>query len=104
VAGIKSFKTINTTGFELGQVQDNVSAALGPILSQPLIAGHLIKNIHLAVGDNTLQHSLNRPVSWFVCGQSAPSTFYDKQASNKLPNLTLILNASAACTISLFIF
>lgn len=104
MAGIKSFKTINTTEFELGQVQDNVAAALGPVLSQPIIAGHLMKNIHLAVGDNVIQHSFGKPVSWFVCGQSAPSTFYDKQASNKLPNLTLILNASAACTVSIFIF
>ena len=104
MAGIKSFKTINTTEFELGQVQDNVAAALGPVLSQPLIGGHLLKSIHLVAGDNVLQHSFGKPVSWFVCGQSATAQFYDKQASNKLPKMTLILNSSAACTISLFIF
>lgn len=104
MAGIKAFKTINTTGFELGQVQDNVAAALNPILSQPLVSGHIIKNIHLKIGDNVIQHSLQKPVAWIICGLSAPATIYDKQASNKLPNVSLILNASAACTISLFIF
>ncbi len=81
------------------------SAALNPLLANPLSSGALIEGIVVASGDNIINHTLQRRLQgYFVVMNSAAVTFYDKQRTNQRPDLTLILNASAAATISLYVF
>jgi hypothetical protein len=81
------------------------AASLNPVLANPLVNGRIITGIRLAVGDNIINHGLGTKLQgYIVVGSSAASTFYDKQASNQMPNLTLILVSSAATTINLYVF
>ncbi len=81
------------------------AASLNPILANPLMGGLLIQNVVVASGDNTINHGLGEKLQgYFVVMSSAGLTFYDKQATNPRPQLTLILNASGAAVISLYVF
>lgn len=81
------------------------AATLNPVVSNPVVGGNLLKNIVLASGDNVINHGLGENLQgYWVVLNSAAVTFYDKQATNPRPQLTLILNASGATTVSLYVF
>lgn len=81
------------------------AASLNPLLSNPLVNGILLPAIAIATGDNTINHGLGEKLQgYIVVMNSAGVTFFDKQSTNPRPQLTLVLNASGAATISLYVF
>lgn len=81
------------------------AASLNPLLANPLSRGRLLQNVKLASGANTINHGLQRKLQgYFVVLNSAATTFYDSQSTNQMPDLTLILNASGATTVTLYVF
>lgn len=81
------------------------AATLNPVLANPAVLGILLPPQTLASGDNTINHTLGRKLQGYVVVlNSAATTFYDKQATNPRPQLTLVLNASGATTVSLYVF
>jgi hypothetical protein len=81
------------------------AATLNPVLANPLVNGNILSNIALTSGANTINHGLGRPLQgYIVILNSANVTFYDSQATNQKPQLMLILNASGATTVSLYVF
>lgn len=119
-----SIASVQSDDRNQNQSQSNILSQLNYLLkNNPLLSGNLLSDsivisgatkhtqgITLAMGDNTINHGLGRPlVGWFVTRNSASATFYDKQATNSVngvsqTNLTLILNASAATTVNIFVF
>jgi hypothetical protein len=90
---------------ELSMMQTQWSSQLNPVLTTEIINGHLIPNVSLASGDNVINHLLGRNlIGWFTVGVNAAVTLYDKQATNNMSNLTLILHSSATCIVSLWVF
>lgn len=81
------------------------AASLNPVIANPLMSGRLIKSVVLATGVNTINHGLQRALrGYLVVLKSANVTIYDSQLTNQTPDLTLILNASGAATVSLYVF
>lgn len=81
------------------------AATLNPLLSNLLVNGQFIQNVALVTGANTINHGLQRKLrGYLVVLNSAATTFYDSQATNQMPDLTLILNSSGATTITLYVF
>ncbi len=81
------------------------ASTLNPVLSNPLVMGNLLQNVSVLTGANTINHGLgDRLQGYIVVMNNAAVTFYDSQKSNPRPDLTLILNASGAATISLYVF
>ena len=81
-----------------------LAAEVNPLLANAFVKGHVI-SVVMKSGDNVINHGLgNKLQGWIVVGNNAATTFYDKQASNQKPELNLILNASGACTIQLYVF
>ena len=90
---------------DLSLMQTSWAAQLNPLLDSPLNNVSILQALVLASGDNVINHKLGKRLTgWFVVGQNASATFYDKQASNSTPQLTLTLNSSAAVTINLAVF
>ena len=82
-----------------------IAAEINPILTNPLVSGRFLNGIKLAVGNNTINHQLGSKLQgWIIIGINGVSDIYDKQAANQHPELTLILNSSAAVTINLYLF
>jgi hypothetical protein len=86
-------------------MQNQWGSILNPVINNPANNSLLLKNISLASGDNTINHKLGRNLQgWKVVRQRASATIYDKQDSNPMQNLTLVLNASGAVVIDLEVF
>lgn len=81
------------------------AASLNPLLANPLMNGQLLENVQLLLGFNSISHGLQRKLrGYFVVLNNAPVTFYDGQANNQMPDLTLILNASGVAKVTLYVF
>lgn len=81
------------------------AASINPVLSNPLVSGNLLNSIQVASGNNTINHGLGQALQgYMVVRNSANVTFYDRQSTNPTPDLTLVLVASGAATISIYVF
>lgn len=81
------------------------AASLNPVLANPLMSGRILDKIALKSGSNTINHGLQRDLQgYFIVLNSSNVTFYDSQATNQRSDLTLILNASGATTVSIYVF
>ena len=90
---------------DMSLLQTNWAKEINPVLGNPISQGLLLTGLVLASGDNTINHKLGRKLQgWIIVGLSASVTFYDKQATNSMPQKTLVLNASGAATINLYVF
>lgn len=86
-------------------LQNQWATAIDPVLVNPLVQGRLVQGVVLTAGDNVINHKLGRAlIGWMIVRNNASVTFYDKQDSNAMANLTLVLNASGAATVSLWVF
>ncbi len=81
------------------------AATLNPVLKNPIVGGNLLKDIVLVSGSNTINHGLGENLQgWIIVRNNASVTFYDSQATNPRPQLTLVLNASGPATVSIYVF
>ena len=96
---------LNTQDELANRIQDNTKKAITQINSNALTSGTILTSQSLKAGDNTINHKLGKNLSgWFIVRQRAAATFYDKQDSNSSPAQTLILNASAAVVVDIYVF
>lgn len=95
----------HTDDKSLGLLQTQWASALNPVLACPPVQGLQLDNVVLASGDNTISHRLGRKLQgWIIVRRNSAASVYDKQATNSMPNLTLVLNSSGACTVSLWVY
>jgi hypothetical protein len=96
---------IQSQNKDLMLVEQRWKSQLDPVLASPLANGRLLENQVLVSGANTLNHGLGRKLQgYFVVLNSASATFFDSQSTNSMTQLTLVLNASASTTVSLWVF
>lgn len=89
----------------LSQMQSAWAALLNPLLARPQNMSTILADVDLDTGDNSVPHTLNRElIGWSIIRINAGVEIYDKQSTNDNPDSTLILNASAPCTVSLEVF
>ena len=109
-----TFTRVQTTDRLINQLQSNIANAVNPLLalgsfnpqwSRTFLAGNLIQKVSLTSGANSVVHNLGySPTGWFITRIRSAATIYDTQDSNAQPTKTLTLNASANCTVDIFIF
>lgn len=99
----KAFKKAYTTDQDLNNIQENVEEAFTPFIKNPLLDGQILSNITLTAGDNDISHKLGRKLQgWLIVDINAVSNIYRKTSTT--PTLTLKLNSSANCIVSLYVF
>ena len=77
---------------------------LDPVLANPLISGQLLTNIALVSGSNTINHKLGRALQGYIITGMHGSFAQIYDTTSPMPALTLVLHASAATNISLYVF
>lgn len=89
----------------LALLQTSWASAIDPVIDNPIAKGIILNDIKLVSGDNVVNHRLGRKLQgWIIIGQTAAAQFYDKQSTNNMTNLTLVLNSSATVTTQLYVF
>lgn len=103
---IKRLKKLNTANRDLNLIQDNTEDAINSIALNSFLNGNILEDIQLVTGqDNIVNHKLGKKLQgWLLVGNNANSVIYDNQSSNNTPNLTLLLRATANCTVKLYVF
>ena len=101
---LPALKKIKAEDRVLNQVQDSVAQALKPLLNMAIADGRLIENIEITSGTASIvEHKLDRTIrGWIVVRKNANSNIWESTSS--IPDKTLILNASATVTVSLWVF
>lgn len=95
----------NSDDQSLSLMQTAWASQLNPVLAAPFLQGILLKNVTLVAGDNTVNHKLGRKLQgWVLSRVRAAATIYDKQDSNQMPALTLVLNTDADVVVDLYVF
>ena len=102
---MKSLTGIQSNIREFNQYQNMMSQALDPIVRNPLNYGSFLKSVSLAVGTTIIPHGLTRDLQgWIIVRKRAASDIWDSQDLNKTPSQTLVLNASAAVVVDIFVY
>jgi hypothetical protein len=88
---------------DLQQLISKWSSQLNPLLANPLLQGGQISNVVLVASTpQTINHLLGKmQTGWIITDQNAAAEVYRTQPFN---DLTLTLEASANCTVSLWVY
>lgn len=90
---------------EMDLMQTKWAQQLNPVLSNPMMAGSLIRNVGLSVGANEVNHKLGRKLQGYIITmQRGPAQVYSTQEFNNIPNLTLTLVSDADVLVDLWVF
>jgi hypothetical protein len=103
---MEELPSFNTKITEFSLFQSSWAKVLQPVVNLPINSGRLIQGVSVVTGSNTINHKLGRKLQGWIVTRM-PGAFiqiYDLQNNNKMPELTLVLNASASGTIDLFVF
>ncbi len=99
------FKKFNSADRELTLVQENIDSALSQLQLNSISNGLLLSGVALVVGDNVVTHKLGRKCrGYLVVSVSGATALYDNLGSGSDVEQNFILNSSAACTASLWVF
>lgn len=102
---IKIAPTIQHDDVRINMMQDRILSVLNSVAVNPILDSDILTDVVLASGDNTINHKLGRKLNgWFLTRRNAATTVYDKQATNLIPERTLVLNSSAIATVDIFVF
>ena len=95
-----------TSSKDLQLMQNAWSQQINPVIELPTNQGIILENVILTTGDNVINHKLGRKLQgWQVVRmQDGFVQLYDKQNSNQMSNLTLVLNSSGTGKVNLFVF
>jgi hypothetical protein len=78
---------------------------INPLLANATNSSSVLRSVTLVAGDNVINHKLGQKLQgWSIVRLRGASTIYDKQDSNSMPNLTLILNSSSAVVVDIQVF
>lgn len=94
-----------TNNKDMTLMQNSWSSQLNPLLSNASLQSNILKKVTLNVGSNNINHLLGRTLQGYrVIRQRTQSQIWDSQDTNQSPQLTLILNATAAVVVDLEVF
>ncbi len=100
-----SLPIFHTDSKDLSLLQTNWASILDPVIGLPIVDSIILKNIHLAIGDTSVDHKLSRKlIGWIVIRQRAAASIFDYQDINKTPTLTLALHSDADVIVDLLVF
>jgi hypothetical protein len=96
-------KKLRTPDATLNRIQDNIGDVL-KALQNPILDGVRV-TANLVTGDNSIPHKLGRKYQgYLVTGQTAAALIYAQAGASANSDKFLTLNASAPCSVVLWVF
>ena len=98
----RQIQKVRGLDFKTNQLQDNLTAAIQPFLTNPLNDGIIITDISLPGSSSvSVSHLLSRvPQGYIIIKKDAAADVYQESVNTRY----LILNSTAAVTISIYVF
>jgi len=102
---LEKLSRFQTNDDTVNRLQDQNVRVLNPLLSNPLVQGHILSNLPLKAGLNNIDHGLDRaPSGWTITNITSPATIIQATGSQNLASKFMILSSSAVCTASIYVF
>jgi hypothetical protein len=102
---IPPFEKVQVADFALSRVQDNLKRPLDVLTKLEVLDGQLLTGVELASGLNNLEHKLGRTLrGYWLTRANADVRVWDDATTSAAPNLFHRLQASAAATVSLWVY
>lgn len=102
---IPTFKKLFTERREVQQFQENVAEVLDFIGKKEILDGTILKDVAVLTSTTNINHGLGRElIGWIIIGKSLDARVWDEQSSNDEKTRVLALKASAAVTVSIWVF
>jgi hypothetical protein len=102
---IKRFKKLNFNDDEVSRFQENVAQSIDSITFSPIIDGIILHNVPIVIGDNIINHKLQRDLTgWVIILKDTAANIYDKQNEITRKELFLKLNSDAVTTVDIWVF
>lgn len=102
---MKALRLEEVDSKELRRVQANLADFVQPLVRNPLLDGVLLEGVSLAAGTNTVAHGLGRaPRGVLPLLGNADARVWLSATPSAAPAGSVRLDASAAVTLSLFVF
>lgn len=98
-------RRIVTLDADLNRFQDAVQEEFRNYERLQILGGVFIKGVAIGTGDTAVGHGLGREyLGYLVVDRNANATVYTSTTTNHLPERNLILKASSAVTVTLYVF
>jgi hypothetical protein len=102
---LPAFTKVQTKNIELSQAEDALKECLDTITDVEWLDGALLEDVDLSSGLNLLPHTLQRKLrGYWVVRASADVRIWDDATTSDVPERLHRLQASAAATVSLWVF
>ena len=103
---IPSLRRVRSSDDVVRQLQDAADSVLKVITKKEILDGNFLEDITITAGTpKVVNHLLGEKLrGWISVRKNAQAHVWDSQDTNQTPFSTLILNASASVTISLWVF
>ena len=89
----------------LERMYQNIKIFTDQIAGKPILDGVLQNNIEIGAGDTTIAHKLGRPYQGFIVVNKTTNTnIWAEPAKQTIPSRNLVVSASAASVISIYVF
>lgn len=99
---LPKFNTEDTT---LSLLQTSWSEQLNPLIRNAANKSSILQQVQLSVGDNIVNHKLGRKLQgWSLIRKRGAAEVYDKQDTNRMQDLTLVLNSTASVIVDIEVF
>lgn len=98
----RQIQKVRGLDFKTNQLQDNITAAVQPFLTNPINDGIIITGINLPGASSvSVSHLLGRtPQGFIIIDKDAASDVYRESVNSR----SLVLNSTSAVTISIYVF
>jgi hypothetical protein len=100
-----AFRVLKTENHDLNRVQDEITKAFAELKLQIGQNGVLLENQSIATADTIINHGLGRKYrGWIVVKKIANVDIWESTSTNHRPELGIILKASSAAVVTLWVF
>jgi hypothetical protein len=98
---VRAYRKLKTNDADLNKVQDNIALTLRPVLQCPLLGGVQVSEVQVGTTPTPISHTLGQvPQGWYLVDLNANAQVWSTAKDSR----TLTLQATSACTVSLWVY
>lgn len=102
---ITPFRRVRSQDSLIRSLQDAVGFVLQDIVSKDILDGQILSDVELTTAPKYIDHGLGREIrGYIVVMKDADESVWDNQKINQTPQSNVLLIASGAVTVTLWVF
>ncbi len=101
---VTPFKPLQTTDQDLNRVQANIKLFAEALVNNPLLRGHLIRDVYVNTLPTPVEHKLGRNITGWIVTDRDQTSKVQRVMYDTLPGTYLYLSGETPVTLDLWVF